>query len=338
MDKRNQVGGLPDPRHTYEPLAKWLLALLATPPRPLPAAQAVMTQEGELSDTYHLRLYQQLPDFVMALLANDEQVMVRYAPLLYHLIGCPACHAAYLEVYDAMRAALSRTESMPTPGAYALSALPQRGIAALCQSLIEQAGAVLRQARRDHTDYNDWARILLQQALSISAHITQGTLRQRALQGLVDVATMYTAATQPDVPPAAHSYTSQVTAASGARGKVRRRAEMLERPIEEPAIDLRSGKLEARIVQQGETLELHLQHLDNALCGHSLIITVPLGSLIEPVRWLGGNPHAIRSQQPVDEQGNLVTPLGRTDLLLTSAEDRNLLEAMFKILDIRPAE
>lgn len=332
MDKRNQTGGVPDPRHAYEPLAKWLLALLAASPRSITDSQAT-TAPGE---AYHLSFYQQLPDFVMALLKDDAQVMARYAPLLYHLIGCPFCHAAYLEMYDAMRAALS--QSAPTPAPYSLSAIPQRGVASLCRSLIEQAGEVLRQARRDHTDYSDWARVLLQQALSMSAHVTQGTLRQRALQGLVDVASMYTAATQPDAPPAAHSYTSLATAGSGTRGKVRRRAEMLDRSLEEPAIDLRSDKLEGRIVQQGEMLELQLHHLDSPLRGHYLLITVPLGSLIEPVRWLGGNPHAIRSQQPVDEQGTLVTPLGRTELQLTSSEDRNLLEAMFKILDIRPAE
>ena len=81
-----------------------------------------------------------------------------------------------------------------------------------------------------------------------------------------------------------------------------------------------------------------MQNLDTPLRGQYLQITVPLGSLIEPVRWFGGNPRAIRSQSPVNEQGNLIMQLGKTELRLTTAEDRNLLEAMFKKLDVRPID
>jgi len=56
------------------------------------------------------------------------------------------------------------------------------------------------------------------------------------------------------------------------------------------------------------------------------------------VRWIGGNPHAIRSQVPVGEDGTLTTPLGSTDLRLSEPEDHNLLEAMFKKLDVRSAD
>jgi hypothetical protein len=60
-----------------------------------------------------------------------------------------------------------------------------------------------------------------------------------------------------------------------------------------------------------------------------------LGSLLEPVRWRGGNPRAIRSTGPVLPDGTLVTPLGLTDLLLQNTEERNLLEAMFLLIEVR---
>ena len=61
---------------------------------------------------------------------------------------------------------------------------------------------------------------------------------------------------------------------------------------------------------------------------------VPLGSLIEPIRWAGGNPRTIQSVDPVDEHGMLNTPLGRTELRLSNQEERNLLEAIFLLLEI----
>ena len=59
-----------------------------------------------LDSNYHIHFYQQLPDFVMALLHNDAQAMLQYADLLYHLAGCSECHTAYLELYDALRGAV----------------------------------------------------------------------------------------------------------------------------------------------------------------------------------------------------------------------------------------
>ena len=85
-------------------------------------------------------------------------------------------------------------------------------------------------------------------------------------------------------------------------------------------------------------LELHLEDLDQELRGQFLLITIPFGSLLEPVRWIGGNPRAIRSKVPVGEDGSLTTPLGTTNLQLSNPEDHNLLEAMFIMLDIRLAE
>jgi hypothetical protein len=92
------------------------------------------------------------------------------------------------------------------------------------------------------------------------------------------------------------------------------------------------------ITQHEDTLELHLVDLAKELRGHYVNISILLGSLLEPVRWHGGNPRAIRSQFSVDEHGSLTTPLGKTDLRLSKAEDRYLLETMFKKLDVGPAD
>ncbi len=339
MDKRIQNEGQPDPRQAYIPLAHWLQALLAVPAQPAPPERTSLLETGghPLED-YHPVFYQQLPDFAMALLKDDAQATLRYAPLFYHLIGCTTCHMAYLEIYDAMRAALAASEEPPivVPGPQALALTPPRMLVYLCQLLINQAQVVLRQSRHDHIERDPWVRALLQQALSMSAHIQQSTLRQRALQRLVDVATL--ALGTGDEDHAAHSYTSLVAAGVGVRkgGKIRRRAEMLEHLASDEAIDLECGSLEGIVTQEGETLVLLLHDLDESLRGRHLVISVPLGALLEPVRWLGKNPRAIRSQVPVDTQGNLKTPLGSTDLRLSNREDHNLLEAMFKKLDIRP--
>jgi hypothetical protein len=177
----------------------------------------------------------------------------------------------------------------------------------------------------------------LQQSLTMSAHIMQSALRQRALQNLVDVAILAAGESGDEQHPATHTYSSLAGAGTSPRaGKTRRRAEMLDRPAGEPAIELQSGTLQGSVTQRDDILELHLHNLDTPLRDRYLQVAVPLGSLIEPVRWLGGNPHAIRSQSPVSAQGHLTMQLGKTELRLTTAEDRNLLEAMFKKLDIRP--
>ena len=92
------------------------------------------------------------------------------------------------------------------------------------------------------------------------------------------------------------------------------------------------------ITQNQDVLELHLEDLGQELRGRFLSITIPFGSLLEPVRWIGGNPRAIRSKVPVSEDGSLTTPLGSTDLQLSNPEDHNLLEAMFIKLAIRPTD
>ena len=92
------------------------------------------------------------------------------------------------------------------------------------------------------------------------------------------------------------------------------------------------------ITQNQDVLELHLEDLPQELHGQLLTISVLLGSILEPVRWFGGNPRAIRSQIPVGDDGKLTIPLGKTDLRLSNLEDHNVLEATFKKLDVRPTD
>src|SRR5712691_10738048 len=111
MNEHNQFERTANPRDHYLPLARWLMEILAIPPHDIKTEPTSMHDEGgRPGDDYHVHFYQQLPDFVMALLKNDTQATIRYAPLLYHLIGCSACHTAYLEIYDAMRVTLQPDE------------------------------------------------------------------------------------------------------------------------------------------------------------------------------------------------------------------------------------
>ena len=91
-------------------------------------------------------------------------------------------------------------------------------------------------------------------------------------------------------------------------------------------------------MQNGPVLELQLKDLQETLRGRYVTISVVLGALLEPVRWHGGDPRAIRSTGPVQMDGTLVTPLGETDLTLQNAEERNLLEAIFLLIEVRAIE
>src|SRR5205807_1200372 len=109
-----------------------------------------------------------------------------------------------------------------------------------------------------------------------------------------------------------YPFTSMFAGASGVRGrKIVRRAEALARQHEagQPVIPLqwrRDGmNQEGSVHQRGQTLELSLLDLPEVLRGHYITIDVPLGSLIEPVRWRGGNPRAIRSAVRVAADGSL---------------------------------
>lgn len=346
MDNSSRFEETSDQRGNYQKLAQWLQQVMYTPQTKIKSA----VMEGHdvqlellLDSDYHLRFYQQLPDFIFALLHDEPQAAIRYAPLLYHLAGCGECHSGYLELYDALYAAIHPQEPRPIlgQGTRTLEATPQRMLAHLCQSLISQAEAVLLQARHDSVDRDADARSLLQLALHLSSRIVQSNVRRQALRDLVRVATLFDEAS---APPAAevgnmgvYTYTPTLTGA-GSRGVLRGRetnTPVWENQQEQPVLHLQSHSLAGSITQRGQTLELHLQGLNEDVRNRYVNISIPLGALIEPVHWLGGNPRAIRSTSPVDRAGMLTTPLGETELRLSNPEERNLLEAMFLLLEVR---
>lgn len=337
--------GTPDPQGSNAPLAQWFYQLLTSVPpvassEPLPVGEDVSLPGPD----YHAAFYPMIPNFARALLRQEPDLTTHYAPLLFHLIACPTCHRAYLETYDALRVALA-DEARPTTTALRLSSSASLATTSpkllvfLCQLLVGQARSVLRQAHREHSDEDAWARSLLQQAMQLSCYIMQGTLRQRALRDLVEVAGLsQTSSVESPGEPGGLSYSALVGAGNGARGRTLRRAEMASRLPEQASIELRAGNLDGSVTQEGEMLILRLVGLDESLRGKFLLITIPLGTLLEPVRWLGGNPYAIRSAGLVGPDGALITPLGRTDLLLSNPEEHNLLETLFKKLDVRALE
>ncbi len=353
MSNHRLSEGASDPHNENAKLASWLQQVVkvlpktsSTPGIQTNAANDRSTEVELLLDSdYHGAFYQQLPDFVMALLNNAPQVMLRYAPLLYHLAGCRECHESYLDLYDAMRAAVQPREPRPLlgQGTRTLNATPQRMLAHLCRSLISQAEAVLLQARHNGTDGSPAARSLLQLALRISTHIGQSNVRRSALQDLIRVATSFEGPTiPPSENPTVYSYRPTLTSAGGKHGfgKVTRGvAETPARPPHlpqgQPVIYLQSKILEGSIIQRNRTLELHLQDLEQSLRGQFIEVSVPLGALIEPVRWRGGNPRAIRSELPVDASGSITMLLGETELHFTDVEDYRLLEAMFLLVEVR---
>ena len=348
MNDYKQFDGSSNERDETIKLARWLRGVLAGSSQNLATSPTNGGEEGEFESLfradYHPRFYQQLPDFVMALLLNDPKAASRYAPLLYHLAGCTVCHSAYLELYDAMRYAVEVGDTMPTMnyGTRSLAAIPAGTLVQLCQLLIKQAEAVLYQARYEHTDSDAHARSFLQWAMRVSSQITQSSQRAKALHDLVRVATITDGPHSPgEQEEAARSYSPLIGAGGTRHGKVLRKAGTPTRSVgssaEQSMIILQSSPLEGSITQHEDTLELHLQDLDEKLRGHHLTISVPLGSLIEPVRWIGGNPRAIRTAVPVDRDGTIITPLGQTDLRLNNPDERNLLEVMFLLLEVRPS-
>lgn len=326
-------------------LARWLQQIMALPPRAQEAAPEILKGEDQPHfaippGEYHPHFYQQLPDFVMALLKHDPQAAVRYAPLLYHLVGCPTCHAGYLDLYDALRAALAvdNSQGYATPLPTQANVPSARQLVQLCQLLISQAEAVLQLARHERRDDSALARALLQLAIKSGTRIDQATLRAQALQDLVRVATSFQ---EPEEPPALYAYAPSPVGAGGARhGKTVRKAgspHAAGPSREYPAIPLRDRSFTGTITQQGDLLLLHLHSLDSSLRGQQVAISVPLGSLIEPIQWLGGNPRAIRSTAAVDELGTLTVPLGHTSLQLADPRDRPLLEVTFMRVEVHAA-
>ena len=334
-------------------LAQWLLNIM--PPSSLAPASTTSTvldseetppgeADGQLELTlhgdYHPRFYQQLPDFVFALLNNDPQAATHYAPLLFHLIGCRVCHENFLDIYDAMDDALHPRGPRPIlgQGIRTLGAMPPRLLEHLCKAWISQAEAVLRLARRDDTNQDELARLLLRQAIHLSSSIAQYNIRREALTDLVRVATLFDEGQQSTHEQATHSYTPVL---AGPRGVVRR-TESPSRskntvPESVPLV-LQSNTLEGTITQQGHTLTLHLRDLDSSLRSAPIVVSILLGSLLEPIRWSGGNPLAIRSTASVDATGAVTLTLGQTDLRLNNPEERNMLEATFLLVEVRRAD
>jgi hypothetical protein len=339
-------------------LAQWLQDIMhiapAAPSAQIPASgtnphRNPMTGERDIQlelllqdSSYHQRFYQQLPDFVLALLNNEPEAATHYAPLLYHLTGCAICHQSYLEIYDALRAALYPREPRPIlgQGTRTLEATPQRMLAHLCQAWITQAEAILREARHDRTDEDVAARTLLQAAIRMSARIKQDSVRQQARHDLVRVATLFDAPHITQLGPAEHSFTPVLAGPKGVTRRGEKSAALAQSKEGTPnqlAIILQSQALEGIVIQRGQMLELQLQDLDASLRGHFITASIALGSLIEPIAWLGGNPQAIRSAVPVDTSGTLIMPLGETKLRLSVPEERNLLETTFLLLEVRVA-
>ena len=332
-----------DIRDEYLPLAQWLQLILADTADDLEAGlTTVPDTNDQFIDTDHMKFYRQIPDFAQALLKDPtREDVIRFGPLVFHLIACPDCHAAYREIYDAMSAAIgiqdeqTLTSQLPQPATNTVT----RAQVYTCQLLIHQASDVLREAHHSHKDQDAWARSLLLQALYLSSKISESSQRQRALHDLVEVATLFDKDDRPE--PASHSYIPVLSGGSASGQKTTRRlTDTPGRSEGQAVIRLRTKflKLDGTITQHNDVLELHLENLDQELRGQFLFISVPCGPLLEPVRWIGGNPHAIKSIVPVGEDGSLTTPLGSTHLQLSNREEHNLLEALFIILNVRPAE
>src|SRR5215472_5955963 len=240
MNERRQI----DPRNENLLLARWLQQVMAVDS----TSTGTGASPGE-NNEYHPYFYQQLPDFVMALLEEQPQANLRFAALLYHLIGCTTCHSAYLDLYSAMRAAIQPGELQLNVAQRtgSLEGTPVRVVVQLCQSFIHQAEALYHQSRRDHTDERAHARFLLQQALRISARVTQSNMRIRALHDLVRIANLFDDLAEPvQLGPAVYSYSP--VPVSGSQGRAMRRAETIMRPAANPAahnaIYLQSNLLE----------------------------------------------------------------------------------------------
>lgn len=326
-------------------LAQWLQQILLYPVEDVntPVDKEVLNQfELPVVMQYHPTFYSQLPDFIMALLQNDSNALTDYATLLYHLAGCSICREAYIELYAAMKEAVEVHEEHPIVSEMVrpLSAMPPRLLAHFSRVLISQAEALLRSAHHDHTDNDAQARSLLQMAMRISTHLTQQSMKSRSLRDLVRVASLYAGESSPDTQqPPALAFTSVPAGAGGTRqGHVLRLGEIAPQSAQQATIYLQANAYEGDIVQHEDTLELQLRSLNTSLRGHKLAISVPLGSLIEPVRWAGGNPRAILATTPVNEKGMLQMPLGQTELRLQNPEERKLLEVMFSLLEVRIAD
>lgn len=350
MSEHEQFEGTPNSQATTKALAHWLQQVMQTLATDAPSITATIPpSELSLGNGYHPAFQQQLPDFVMALLSHDAQATLHYAPLMFHLAGCRDCHTSYRELYATLREVVQPSEPRPLlgQGTRTLNAMPPRMLSHLCQVLIKQAEALLYQERHEYkheqsdTVTAEAARSLMQIALRVSAYIAQSTVRRQALHDLVRVASLADGAPSPaSSGPNVYSYTPTLSGAGGVRGKkiVRRADTSRSAQQEQPIIHIQARTVEGYITQNGSMLELHLQDLNEHLRGKHIEVSIPLGSLLEPVRWLGGDPRHLRSTIAVDANGAIVMPLGETPLNLTIHEEYHLLEAMFLLLEVRAVE
>ncbi|MBE3568263.1 MAG: hypothetical protein IMW90_21300 [Thermogemmatispora sp.] len=329
-------------------LARWLQELMLPPNAPAPSPSSPGEQLTLLqSHDDHLLLYQKIPDFCESLLKHDDQVYLRYAGLIYHLIGCSLCRSAYVETYAALGKTLGDQPRSPEQEALlrppaTVPPAPARSLVHLCQALIRQAELLLRQAEREpeREDALVAARQLLQRAIRLSAGLTQQ--REQALHDLVRVASLVTTSEGPPREPPLYAYELRQpgpVTRSVRRGALPLASASLSGQQATPAVILlQAGPYEGRIVQEGDLLVLFLQGLPPELHGQYLEAALPLGTLVEAVEWFGGNPQAIRSLETVDSQGRLRFPLGRTSLQLSRPEERNMLEVAFMRLELRPCQ
>src|SRR3954471_374374 len=103
----DQFVGKLDSQDQNTRVAQWLHQLLVTMPQAAYPEQIAVGEDVSLPGAdYHAAFYMQIPNFAMALLRHDPTATTHYAQLLFHLVGCSACHRAYLEIYDALRVAL----------------------------------------------------------------------------------------------------------------------------------------------------------------------------------------------------------------------------------------
>ena len=100
--------GASTPQGSNAPLAQWVYQLL-TGAQPVVSSGQIPVGEDVslLGIDYHAAFYPLIPNFALALLKQDSDVLTHYAPLFFHLIGCSTCHRAYLETYDALRVSLA---------------------------------------------------------------------------------------------------------------------------------------------------------------------------------------------------------------------------------------
>src|SRR5438445_9680197 len=143
MNENKQFDDASKDRSEHIKLARWLHDLLAKSSQDTTNLSTIAGGDESESEVvfggdYHPRFYQQLPDFIMALLRNDPRATIHYAPLLYHLASCPTCHTAYLELYDALRYAVKTGDTQPlsNSGTRPLATIPAGTLVNLCQVLI----------------------------------------------------------------------------------------------------------------------------------------------------------------------------------------------------------